>query len=252
MLPFDVLFPGRFLKAGHLGGVPRTLVIAAVKAELIGTDELLEKGEGELKAIMSFKGVKRQLSLNKTNGNLCKAMWGSDAHKWVGKRLTLWPAPNPDMRKGFGDETCVRVYGSPDIAAEITAKFKMGWPAKAYKVTLKKTQPSDTDAAAVEAMAQQETPTTAPASAEPVQPQGKAVMRFAYGGAKGKPLAEVSVDTLVEAAGKLRREVEANPNASWGPNADAAIAEMAEELAAREKSSTTGAPRRAAEPGSEG
>lgn len=132
-LDFDTLYPGRFLKAGHLGGTQQTVRIVAVNQEELEDD----KGKAQ-KVILRFEGKRRTLVCNKTNGLALKAMFGRDALKWVGHWVTLYPAPNPDSKRGFGDEICVRVYGSPDIPQDLTFSCKPGRK-KAVDVTLRKT-----------------------------------------------------------------------------------------------------------------
>ena len=105
---WDELFPGRFIKAGDFKGKNVTLKIAGVKIEeLVG-----DKGP-QVKGIITFERTDKAWALNKTNGICLKAMFGRLVQEWVGKRVTLCA----DMWDG---EQCIRVYGSPDIAQDLT------------------------------------------------------------------------------------------------------------------------------------
>jgi hypothetical protein len=126
-MDFDQLFPGRFLKAGEFQGRAVTLTITAVALE----DLPQEKGGDRAKGIVSFAESKRQLVLNRTNGECIKAMFGRNTDDWIGKRVTLYPAP-------YEGDIAIRVKGSPDIEKNLTVEIKL--PRKRpYNVTLEKT-----------------------------------------------------------------------------------------------------------------
>lgn len=111
---FDDLYPGRFLKAGNLQGRNVTLTIAGVdREELVGDD-----GKPSTKATMQFTETKMGLVLCKTNGICIKAMFGTELAAWKGKRVTLMP----DIWNG---EPCIRIAGSPDIAADMTVSVQL-------------------------------------------------------------------------------------------------------------------------------
>lgn len=125
-MDFDALFPGRFLKAGEFQGKAVTLTIAAVKVEDLEGDN-----GSKTKGIVSFAESKRQLVLNRTNGECIKAMFGRNTDDWIGKRVTLYPAP-------YEGDIAIRVKGSPDIEKSFTVEIKL--PRKRpYNVTLEKT-----------------------------------------------------------------------------------------------------------------
>lgn len=103
---WDELYPGRFLKAGELKGKNVTLRIASVDLEkLVG-----DKGE-QIKGVLTFEKTDKHLALNKTNGICLKEMFGKKVQEWVGKRVTLFPSQ-------WNGEDCIRIFGSPDIAAD--------------------------------------------------------------------------------------------------------------------------------------
>ncbi len=120
-MDFDKLFPGRFLKAADLNGKDVTLTISAVVV-----DELIGDKGTEVKGLLSFTGKKKQMVLNKTNGLCLKQMFGRETDAWVGKRITVFPAM-------FNDDPCLRIKGSPDIAADMDFELKL--PRKAPRAT---------------------------------------------------------------------------------------------------------------------
>lgn len=103
---YDDLYPGRFLKAADLKGGKVTLRIRDVRTEMLAD----EKGGEKLKAILHFDRTDKALVMCKTNGLCLKAMFGPSLAAWIGKRVTLYPAPR--VWKG---EDAIRVWGSPEI-----------------------------------------------------------------------------------------------------------------------------------------
>jgi hypothetical protein len=119
-LNFDQLFPSRFLKAGEMEGNPLTLTIADVALEALESEDGTEKDV----AIITFKEPKaKQLRLNRTNGESVRAMFGSEIDDWIGKRVTFYPERDTSGMSESG--VCIRVKGSPDIPAPITATIKL-------------------------------------------------------------------------------------------------------------------------------
>jgi hypothetical protein len=111
---YDELFPGRFLKAGLFKGHDVTVTIATVRTEELPS----ETGGTKVKGILSFEGKKMELVLNRTNGEAIKAMFGHVLADWIGKRVTLYPST-------FNGEPCIRIKGSPDIAAPVEYELKL-------------------------------------------------------------------------------------------------------------------------------
>jgi predicted YcjX-like family ATPase len=108
---YDELYPGRFIKAGDLKGRDVNLTITKVRAdELEGT-----KGK-QIKGVLTFKETKKEIVLNRTNGECIKAMFGRKLADWVGKRVTFYPAK---IESEVAD-LAIRVRGSPDLAADLT------------------------------------------------------------------------------------------------------------------------------------
>lgn len=138
-LSYDELFPGRFLKSGLFQGKDVTLTIKGVRTEKLPGDQGGEKTKG----IIAFKETPLELVLNRTNGECFKALFGSkDVDvSWVGKRVTLFPAPFHDNMSGE-DTTAIRVRGSPDLAADLKIEIKLPRK-KPFGWVLKKTGKSD-------------------------------------------------------------------------------------------------------------
>lgn len=111
---FDQLYPGRFIKAGELLGKKVTVTISDVELE----DLMGEDGKNKAKAIIAFKESDKKLVICKTNGICIKAMFGPKIAEWIGKRITIFP----DTWNG---EPCIRVWGSPEIAAELDVEVSL-------------------------------------------------------------------------------------------------------------------------------
>lgn len=138
---YDQLFPGRFLKSGEFKGKDVTLTISDVKLE-----DMEDKRKGTVvKCIVSFKETKRQLVLNKTNGECLKGMFGRKVATWVGKKVTFYPE---NVRAFGASKLAIRVKGSPDIAADMNIVCQIGTdsvPAKMVKTGQKQNgQPAKT------------------------------------------------------------------------------------------------------------
>jgi hypothetical protein len=157
-LSYDELFPGRFLKSGLFKGKDVTLIIRDVRIEEMPD----ERGGNKIKGIISFERTPLELILNRTNGEAFKKMFTADCDAWKGKRVTLYAAPWRDP--SGEDTTCIRVRGSPDIAANITYELRLARK-KPSKVTLLKT-PSTVPVAQATTKQAPPPPPPAPAPAE--------------------------------------------------------------------------------------
>lgn len=133
---FDQLYPGRFLKAGTLGGVKRTLTIR---------DADLEELEGEdgkkKKAIISFEETDLSLVACKTNGLCIREMFGPSLADWKGRKVTLFPGV-------WNGEECIRVWGSPEIPADRKVVIRLP-RRKPFEMTLHRVVPGAPQAAEV-------------------------------------------------------------------------------------------------------
>jgi hypothetical protein len=113
-LDYDELFPGRFLKAGEFKGKDYTLTIVSIRLEELPQD----KGGQRIRGVIGFKETKKELVLNRTNGECLRGMWGRDTSAWIGKRVTLYPAP-------YDGDVAIRVKGSPDLEAPMMVEVKL-------------------------------------------------------------------------------------------------------------------------------
>lgn len=112
---WDELYPGRFFKAGDLRGEHLELEISAVDLEMLESD----KG-ARIKGTLKFRNQEKGLALNKTNGSCLKAMFGRSVQQWVGKRVVFFPTTT---KLGPKTEPCIRIFGSPDIASDMTVEI---------------------------------------------------------------------------------------------------------------------------------
>lgn len=129
-LTYESAFPGRFIKAALLDGKSPTLTISKAYLEVLEG----EKGK-ENKLIVGFEGKTMEFVMNKTNAFCLREMFGSKVAGWVGKRIVLSPS-----RCAFGPKQvdCLRVTGSPDIAADIEVSARIG--RKNFKAIMKATK----------------------------------------------------------------------------------------------------------------
>lgn len=111
---FDQLYPGRFLKAAELLGKKVTLTIADYDLEELQGED----GSKKAKAIISFKETEKKLVACKTVGTQIREMFGKSLPEWVGKRVTLF-------EDSWNGEPCIRVWGSPDIPADIEVQITL-------------------------------------------------------------------------------------------------------------------------------
>ena len=81
-------FPSQYLAASDLGGKSRRLTIASYSLEEIG-----QGADKKEKPILHFRGAKKGLVLNVTNGNIISEVLGTDElDDWVGQEIVLYPA----------------------------------------------------------------------------------------------------------------------------------------------------------------
>ena len=88
-MKYSETYRSNYLRAADLAGDTK-LTIASV--------EIMEF-EGKEKFVLAFKGEKRGLVLNVTNGNVCQEMFGDDTKAWIGGTVVLYPT-----RVQFGSE----------------------------------------------------------------------------------------------------------------------------------------------------
>lgn len=97
-----LMFPSEFVAAVEFQGKDVTLTIANVElADLMMADRSTQK-----KPILRFKETPKKLVLNKTNSGAIAELHGTEARKWIGKRVTLYPT----TCMAFGKKAdCIRV-----------------------------------------------------------------------------------------------------------------------------------------------
>lgn len=111
---YDELYPGQFLKSGAFAEwEKKPLTIADVDVDDLESD----KGK-RTKGTVEFKEVSQKLVLNSTNGQCIKGMFGRALKDWYGKRIALFVSE-------WAGEPCLRVWGSPDIEADIVVEVKL-------------------------------------------------------------------------------------------------------------------------------
>ena len=102
MTHFKLLFEHDYVGAWDLEGDEKTVVIERISIEELKSVD----GQTKRKPVVSFKGAKRKLILNKTNATVIADLYGPDADKWIGKAVTLIPTTT----SAFGKVVeCVRV-----------------------------------------------------------------------------------------------------------------------------------------------
>ncbi|MEA3638734.1 MAG: hypothetical protein VBE63_02180 [Lamprobacter sp.] len=82
-MDINSLFPSNYLKAADLQGQVRRVTIANCAPEQLG--------QGEIKPALQFRGVPKKLILNKTNGLLIAASFGTETTAWAGREIELYP-----------------------------------------------------------------------------------------------------------------------------------------------------------------
>ncbi len=93
----------RYVAAFDLAGKEVTLAIKEVKSETVES----QKGGNKRKVIIYFEGAKKPFLANATNCKTIAKLYGTDADRWAGKSITLYPTTTA----AFGDDNveCIRV-----------------------------------------------------------------------------------------------------------------------------------------------
>lgn len=134
-MDMTLLFPGKYLKSAEFKGQRVTLTITGIALE-----ELVSQKGSETKGVVAFGESKKLWVLNRTNAECLKAMWGRETDKWIGKRVTLYPEPYTDPQSGE-KTTAIRVFGSPDLASNVTAVIALARK-KPFQKLLQKVGPA--------------------------------------------------------------------------------------------------------------
>ena len=102
LLDGELMFPSEYLASVEFKGKDVTLTISDVdRADLRMKDNSTKK-----KPVLHFKETKKKFVLNVTNSNQIAELHGSEARKWIGKQITLYPTTCPSFGK---IEPCIRV-----------------------------------------------------------------------------------------------------------------------------------------------
>ena len=137
MLHYKQGFLGPYIAAVELPeGKVFTLRIAAVKIEKVESikdDD--EAGRKKDRLVVYFDGRPRGWLINRTNAECIVGMFGEDAHKWIGKRVSIY---RTKVRFGSKMEDGIRVKGSPDLDRDIVVTVRLPRK-KASTVTMVKT-----------------------------------------------------------------------------------------------------------------
>jgi hypothetical protein len=127
-----MMYPGEYLEAEDLRGNTVVVTITDINAKE------LEFEKGKKRAfLLTFTGKKKALLLNVTNAHMIAAIHGENPNQWRGKRIALYPTTT---RLGADTVPCIRVWGSPDQAADIKFRKKIGY--KMVSTTLHKSVPT--------------------------------------------------------------------------------------------------------------
>lgn len=82
-------------------------------------------GKPITQAILSFKGARKRLVLNKVNWRIVAAMFGKDESKWIGQKITLACRYLKEFM-GFQNVQCVRVVPPNGTAVPMSVVKFMG------------------------------------------------------------------------------------------------------------------------------
>ncbi|BBE42404.1 hypothetical protein [Conexivisphaera calida] len=81
MVDVDSIYgPSNYMRASDLPPKPVTYVIEDVEVRVF---------DGVQKLVLTFKGERKRLILNKTNAAALAALYGRDSELWKGKEVTL-------------------------------------------------------------------------------------------------------------------------------------------------------------------
>lgn len=117
-------FEGNFLDALDVPPNGITVEISEVtapKAEKDNTGKVIDK------AILSFKGAKKRLILNKVNSKIIALQHGKKASEWVGKQITLTVRY---LEKAFGQRNVPVIRIKPDDSHPMTFGMRKNYGAE--------------------------------------------------------------------------------------------------------------------------
>ena len=110
-----------WLTVADLGGKPRRLTVSEWAVKEVQQRD----GTKAHKVALSFKGARKRLLCNVTQGKAAAEAWSDDLERWVGKQVILQPG-----RAENGKET-IQLLPVPPAAPEPPPAAQSGWqPAK--------------------------------------------------------------------------------------------------------------------------
>ena len=111
VLDGELMFPSQFLCAEDLKGRDVTVTIENVS----GDDLMCQGGKKKHAFLLSFVGKNKKLVMNKTNATAIAKMLGTEARKWQGQSITLYPTT---CKFGKDTVTCIRIRETADAKHE--------------------------------------------------------------------------------------------------------------------------------------
>ncbi len=82
-MKFEDIYRSRWLKATDISGDDLIVTIKDVTDEQVGPEK-------ELKLVLGFVEIDKQLILNKTNAKTLSDLHGKNPNEWIGKRIALY------------------------------------------------------------------------------------------------------------------------------------------------------------------
>lgn len=107
-------------KGGHVTGTIESVTGAKFEEDAEGGGAK----KVDKKALIAFVGKQLKFSANVVNCLLIEKMWGEDYEAWAGHLLTIMADKVEVKGKFFGDP-CIRVKGSPELAAPMTVQIRL-------------------------------------------------------------------------------------------------------------------------------
>ena len=107
----------KYLNAQDLGNTKITLKMRGVFSEMVDDFNSNTKSRQDVLRFVKADGsyLEKGLIINAINRDCLAAMFGVVTKHWCGKSITIYCEP-----KCFGEKDGIRIYGSPDIPADMT------------------------------------------------------------------------------------------------------------------------------------
>ena len=125
-------FPTKYLQKADFAQ-PKLVTVDTVAMENVA----LDSQPAEMKPVLYFKGSPKGMILNKTNANICTALWGNMTENWTGRQIVAYDdvtiqyqgklvggirlrpnqEPTREMAQPINHETGNRYIAQPDTRA---------------------------------------------------------------------------------------------------------------------------------------